>query len=188
MLGPMADHVEAALERWRTEMPHLDASSLAVVERIARLSTLLERQLEPVLAPHSLTAGELEVLAALRREGAPFRMTPTRLTATVLMTSGGMTKRLATLEGAGLVTRVPDPTDRRSRSVELTDAGRDLVERVLASRLRHEKRLLSGLRKRQRRDLAEALRDLCVALGDEPVPGARGKERQEDDGDLRQSI
>jgi DNA-binding MarR family transcriptional regulator len=173
----MSDHVEAALERWRTEAPQLDASPLAVVERIARLSTLLEGQLEPVLAPHSLTAGELDVLAALRREGVPFRMTPTRLTASVLMTSGGMTKRLAKLEAAGLVTRVPDPTDRRSRLVELTEAGRDLVEQVLASRLRHEKRLLSGLRKRQRRDLAEALRDLCVALGDEPAVDARRKER-----------
>jgi len=165
----MADHVETALERWRKESPELDASPLAVVERIARLSTLLERRLEEVLAPHSLTGGEFDVLAALRREGAPFRMTPTRLTATVLMTSGGMTKRLAALEAAGLVRRVHDPADRRSRAVELTEAGRDLVERVLASRLKHEKRLLAGLRKRQRRDLAEALRDLCVALGDEPV-------------------
>lgn len=166
------DHVDAALESWRQATPELDASPLAVMERISRLSALLERQLEPVLSPHSVSLGEFDVLAVLRREGPPFRLTPTRLTAALLVTSGGMTKRLAALERAGLVQRLVDPADRRSRAVELTDAGRELVDQVMASRLKHEKRLLAGLRKRQRRDLAATLRDLCLALGDDAPPGA----------------
>src|SRR5579872_3632578 len=106
------DHVDVALARWRKETPALDASPFAVSERISRLSTLLVRQLEPFLAPHDLSSGEFDVLAALRRQGAPYRMTPTRLTATLMVTSGGMTKRLSTLAHAGLVRRVTDPSDR----------------------------------------------------------------------------
>jgi DNA-binding MarR family transcriptional regulator len=143
------------------------------MERISRLSTLLERQLEPVLGPHSLSMGEFDVLAVLRQQGPPFRLTPTQLTVALMMTSGGMTKRLASLDRSALIRRVPDPIDRRSKIVELTDEGRQLVERVLALRLKHEKRLLAALRKKQRRDLATTLRDLCVALGDEPAQRTR---------------
>ncbi len=170
--------MDASLESWRKETPDLDASPLAVMERISRLSTLLERQLEPVLGPHSLSMGEFDVLAELRQQGPPFRLTPTQLTVALMMTSGGMTKRLASLERAELIHRVLDPIDRRSRMVELTDEGRQLVERVLALRLKHEKRLLAGLRKKQRRDLASTLRDLCVALGDEPAGGPGRAEKR----------
>ena len=176
-----ADHVDAALARWRRETPTLDASPFAVSERISRLSTLLERQLEPFLALHDLSAGEFDVLAALRRQGPPYRVTPTRLTATLMVTSGGMTKRLSMLEQAGLITRVPDPADRRYRVVELTEAGRQLVEGALAARLKHEKQLLGRLRKRQRRDLAEALHDLCIALGDDAGTEPRRKHRARED-------
>jgi DNA-binding MarR family transcriptional regulator len=164
------DHVDSVLEAWRQEAPGLDTSPIAVSERLRRLSTLLERQMEPVLTETALTAGEVDVLATLRRSGSPFRLTPTSLTTTLMLTSGGMTKRLSTLEHAGLIRRVSNPNDRRSRAVELTDEGRRLVERVLESRFKNEKRLLTTLRKRQRRDLATALRDLCVALGDERPP------------------
>jgi DNA-binding MarR family transcriptional regulator len=148
-----------------------------VSERIARLSLLLERRLEPFLAPYDLSAGEFDVLATLRQQGPPYRLTPTRLTAALMVTSGGMTKRLALLEQAGLITRVPDPADRRSRAVELTEEGRRLVEAVLAARLKHEKRLLGTLRKRQRRDLAEALHDLCIALGDDAATEPARRQR-----------
>ena len=126
-----------------------------------------------MLCPHSLSLGEFELLATLRRDGPPFRRTPTSLTADLMMTSGGMTKRLGALERGGLIRRVPDPADGRSKLVELTDEGRQVVEQVLAIRLKHEKRVLAALRKKQRRDLASALRDLCVALGDEPASQPR---------------
>jgi len=161
------DRVDSILEDWRREAPDLDAWPIAVSERISRLSTLLERQLEPVLARYDLSSGEFDVLATLRRSGAPFQLTPTILTTTLMVTSGGMTKRLSALERAELVRRVSNSEDRRSRAVELTDAGRELVERILESRLKNEKRMFGALRKRQRRDLAAALRDLCVALGDD---------------------
>jgi len=168
------DHVDAALAGWRREVPELDASSIAISERISRVSTLLERQLGPVLSRHAISAGELDVLAALRRCGTPYRLTPTALSAGLLVTSGGMTKRLTALEVAGLIRRVPDPSDRRSRAVELTARGRQLVESALEARLKTEKRILAGLRKRQRRDLAAVLRELCIELGDEPLsPKAR---------------
>jgi DNA-binding MarR family transcriptional regulator len=171
ILRPVSnDRVDLNLGDLSRAAPELDAWPIAVSEQVSRLSALLEQQLGPVLAKYDLSAGEIDVLAALRRSGSPFRLTPTHLTAALMVTSGGMTKRLSALERAGLIRRVPSSEDRRSSAVELMDAGRELIERILDSRLKSEKRMFAGLRKKQRRDLAITLRDLCAALGDDQLP------------------
>lgn len=160
------DYVDEALAGWHRELPELDPAPIAVSERIARLAVLLERELRATLSSHSLNTGELDVLAVLRRSGPPYRLTPTALKVMLLVSSGGMTKRLTALERAGLIRRNVNPVDRRSNAVELTEAGRELAGRVVESKFRAERRLLGGIRKRQRRELAAALRDLCISLGD----------------------
>jgi DNA-binding MarR family transcriptional regulator len=162
----MADHVDVILAQWQRELPELDATPMGVVGRISRLAQLLQDELEPVFAEYGLNGGEFDVLAALRRSGAPFRLSPTALGRSLLVTSGGMTKRLKSLEAAGFVSRTPHRVDRRSSLVQLTPKGRKLVETVVAAHVENEKRLLASLDVRGRAQLAELLRRLLVALGD----------------------
>src|SRR3954453_11263186 len=102
---------------------------MGVIGRISRLAQLLDAGIEPVFAEHGLNGGEFDVLAALRRSGPPFRLTPTRLSDALMVTSGGMTKRLTALEARGLVERAADRDDKRSKWVVLTREGRRLLAR-----------------------------------------------------------
>ncbi len=170
----MRDHVDVILEQWRRELPALDPAPMGVVGRISRLALLLQQQIEPVFAEHGLNGGEFDVLAALRRSGKPFRLTPSALAASLLVSSGGITKRLKSLEAAGLVRRSPSSADGRSSLVELTARGRKLVETVVAAHRANEERLIAALDARQRDQLAELLRLLLVAAGDGSLRSGRG--------------
>src|SRR5207302_6376874 len=144
------DHVQHVLEQWRREAPELDRSPFGVVGRISRLAQLLQAELEPVFAAYGVNGGEFDVLAALRRAGRPYRLTPTELSTALIVTSGGMTKRLNGLEGRRLIRREPDPHDGRSTAVRLTPAGKRLVEAILPEHTANEHRLLSELNTKAR--------------------------------------
>jgi DNA-binding MarR family transcriptional regulator len=165
------DHVGHVLAEWRRELPDLDRSAFAVVGRISRLAVLLLEALEPVFADHELTGGEFDVLAALRRAGSPYRLTPSELSRGLIITSGGLTRRLHALEARGLIRRMPDPEDRRSTPVALTPSGKLLVEDVLTQHVLNEDRLLAGLTEDERDRLAALLRTLACSLGD-AAPGS----------------
>jgi DNA-binding MarR family transcriptional regulator len=171
------DHVHHVLEQWRREAPELDRSPFAVIGRISRLAQLLEAELEPVYAAHGLNGGEFDVLAALRRAGPPYQLTPTELSRALIVTSGGMTKRLNALEARGLLHRRPDPNDGRSTVVSLTRAGKRLVEAILPEHVANEQRLLGELSGKERVELARLLEALAIALGDDADARARGAAR-----------
>jgi len=160
------DHIQEVVEQWAAETPALDRSAFAVIGRISRLARLLEPELDLVFAEYGLTGGEFDVLAALRRSGAPYRLTPTSLRKALLLSSGGMTKRLAGLENRGLVRREAETSDRRLRAVTLTPDGRRLVDAVLPEHIDNEERLLRDLNARERSDLARLLEKLAVTLQD----------------------
>ncbi len=168
------DHVRHVLEQWQREAPELDRSPMGVVGRISRLAQLLQAELEPIFAAHDVNGGEFDVLAALRRAGRPYRLTPTELSKALMVTSGGMTKRLAALDGRGLIRRERDPNDGRSTTVSLTGDGKRLVETILPEHVANEERLLSELSTKQRADLAGLLETLAVSLGDEADARTRG--------------
>jgi len=161
------DHVQHVLEQWRREAPELDRSPFGVVGRISRLAQLLQVELEPIFAAWGLNGGEFDVLAALRRAGQPYRLTPTELSTALILTSGGTTKRLNALEGRGLIRREPDPSDGRSTAVSLTREGKRLVEAILPEHVANEQRLLSELSTKNRAELAGLLETLAISLGDE---------------------
>jgi DNA-binding MarR family transcriptional regulator len=158
------DDVDEILEQWARERPDLDASPIGVIGRISRLARELEVRLEPVYREQGLEPGWYDVLATLRRSGAPFRLRPTEFSSALMLTSSGTTKRLDHLERAGLITREPDPEDRRGVLIALTDAGRDLIDRASDAHLANEHRLLEALPADDRRRLADLLRRLQVGL------------------------
>jgi DNA-binding MarR family transcriptional regulator len=158
------DTVDAMLDQWRRERPDLDVSPTGVFGRISRIAALVEQSMDGVFAPHGLTGADFVVLAALRRSGKPYRLTPTALSRSTMVSSGGTTKRLDRLEARGLVRRVPDPDDRRGTLVTLTDAGLKTIDAVESENVQNEKRLLAPLTRSQRSELTRLLRELLLAL------------------------
>jgi DNA-binding MarR family transcriptional regulator len=160
----MQDGVDLILEQWRTERPDLDPSPIGVIGRISRLARELERRLEIVYREHGLEPGWHDVLATLRRSGPPYRLRPSEFSGALMLTSSGTTKRLDRLEQAGLITRAPDPDDRRGTQIELTPAGRRLIDAVTAAHLDNERDLLGSLTEAEQRKLADLLRKLQLGL------------------------
>jgi DNA-binding MarR family transcriptional regulator len=157
------DEIDRIVDQWNAQRPDLDLSPTHVLQRITRISLLQEFSFAKTFARHRLTWGEYLVLAALRRAGPPYRMSPTALYNSIILSSGGMTKRLDGLERAGLVERRPDPEDRRGRLVALSAKGRALVDRAVVEHLDNEQRLLGALSAVERRTLANLLRKLLVS-------------------------
>jgi DNA-binding MarR family transcriptional regulator len=158
------DHVDKILEQWARERPDLDASPIGLIGRLHRLGDVLNLELRKVFAEAGLGDGDFDVLVTLRRNGAPYELTPGELGESTMVTSSAVTKRIDRLERAGLVSRTVSPDDARSRRIRLTDAGFDLVERLMAEHVANEQRLVSGLSPRDRSALAAILRRWGQAL------------------------
>jgi DNA-binding MarR family transcriptional regulator len=159
------DHVETILAEWRRERPDLDASPMAVIGRVSRLSRHLETRLERNYRRFGLQGGRFDLLATLRRSGPPYALTPTQLQHRMMLTSGATTHRIDLLEREGMVERRPDPEDRRGVQVRLTTTGMSRLEAALASHLELERDLLKGLNQEERSRLAELLGILAEANG-----------------------
>src|SRR5918999_2286109 len=130
MNGSEQDHVARVIAMWERERPDLDFSPVAVVSRIGRAAHYLDDGIELVLATHGLSRASWDVLAALRRVGEPYRLSPTELYRSLMRTSGTITHRLHRLESEGLVRRSGDPRDGRAALVELTPAGERPLRRI----------------------------------------------------------
>lgn len=164
------DHVEHLLEQWRRERPDIDASPMGIVARISRLARILDRQVEDGYADYGLNTAQFGVLAALRRAGAPYCLTPTSLYNSLLVSSGAMTNRLERLTASGYVRRIPDPSDGRSILVALTPKGKRLIDRVVAKHYDLERELLASLSVDDQKRLASILRKLLIDFEDHPPP------------------
>jgi DNA-binding MarR family transcriptional regulator len=163
------DEVDRIVTAWRRERPDLDVSPLQVLSRVTRLARHLDRHRSAAFSAHGLEPWEFDVLAALRRAGAPYELSPGQLTTEALVTSGTMTNRIDRLEGRDLVRRRPDPADGRGVIVRLTDEGRVLVDTALEDLLERERGLLAQLDEDSIAALAAALRRLVVPFDGPPT-------------------
>ena len=161
MTGPR-DEVDALLDAWRRERPDLDVAPMEVLSRISRLAHHLDRRRAAAFSAHGLESWEFDVLAALRRSGKPYQLTPGQLLRETLVTSGTMTNRVDRLAARGLVHRNDHPGDRRGVLVQLTDQGRETVDAALADLLNAERAMLVGLSDTDRSHLVGVLRQLLA--------------------------
>jgi DNA-binding MarR family transcriptional regulator len=157
------DHSDEVVAQWRAQRPDLDPSPMATFTRLRRVAWAADAKLMEVFSVHGLEAGWFDVLATLRRAGAPHRLSAGALARGLVMSTGGMTKRLDKLEAAGLVARSPDPDDRRGVLVSLTDEGLRVVDRAVEDHLANEARLLSSLSAREVKALNATLTKLLDA-------------------------
>jgi DNA-binding MarR family transcriptional regulator len=156
------DEVDRLVAAWARERPDLDVGPLEVLSRVTRLARHLDRARSTAFAAHDLDGWEFDVLAALRRAGRPYLLSPGALVTQTMVTSGTMTNRIDRLEARGLVTREPDLTDRRGVRVRLTPRGKDRVDAALADLLEREQELLATLSGRQQEQLSTLLRNLVA--------------------------
>lgn len=142
---------------WRRERPDVDASSIGIITPLWRLAALTLENRAAVLAVHGLDQSHLDVLATLRRAGAPYRRSAGELSRLCRVTPGATTQRVAALEKLGLVERVREEPDRRTVHVQLTPKGRETVDDVIADVMAGDERVLSGLAAGQRAQLESLL-------------------------------
>jgi DNA-binding MarR family transcriptional regulator len=128
-----------------------------VLEGTSRLGATLAGELDQAVG---LSATWAEVLFRLRRTPEHYLPT-TQLAHAVSFSSGGFTKLLDHLVGAGLVERVPCPTDRRVIYAALTPLGQaraDAALKVHAESLRRH--VLGTLGPDRLGELAQTMRRL----------------------------
>jgi DNA-binding MarR family transcriptional regulator len=168
-VSDVEDSVDQILEQWARERPDLDCSPMGVIGRITQLQREVYLAQRATFARHGLDAPSFDVLAALRRAGEPYQLTPTALMRSALVTSGAITQRLDRLEEKGLITRERSEVDGRAVVVTLSAAGRAALDAALPDHLESERALLEGLPSQDQELLAGLLRRLLVALGRVPT-------------------
>jgi DNA-binding MarR family transcriptional regulator len=160
------DRIDSLVAQWKRERPDLDPDAMAVVGRLLAVAALAGRRLDAFAAEHGFDRGQGDVLFALRRAGAPYRLSPSELAGALLVTSGTMTNRLDRLEQRGLIERLANPNDRRGLDVQLTPEGKRLVDDLVGRHVENEEQMLAPLSARERDQLVRITRKLLAHLGD----------------------
>jgi DNA-binding MarR family transcriptional regulator len=159
---PVRDEVDGLVKAWRRERPGLDTTPMEVLSRISRLAQYLDRERASAFGAHNLESWEFDVLAALRRSGPPYQLSPGQLIRETLVTSGTMTNRVDRLEAHGWVVREDHPEDRRGVLVRLTASGVGVVDSALTDLLAAERAILGPLGQADQDHLIRALRTLLA--------------------------
>lgn len=159
-----ADHVDRAMAQWARELPDIEIKGANVLNRARRVVLESRRDIEANFRAHGLDAGEFDVLATLRRAGAPYALRPTELYKSLMISSGGLTARLDKLTEAGLIRRYPSPEDARSLMVELTPAGKKKIEAAFRADMEIENKMVQSLSDSERAELVRLLRKLTATV------------------------
>lgn len=136
----VVEQVTLALER---EGPEFDPLLLTLTLSFLRAASAFERAHLRELAPHGLTTGQFNVLTVLDRAGGPLTMG--EVGQAVSVRPANLTGLIDSLVKKGFVQREPNPVDRRSSNVTLTDAGRQFLGPFLVEHWRYLQRLFGGL-------------------------------------------
>lgn len=159
-----SDGVDAIREQWRRERPDLDTGPMATIGRLGRCSQELHRYLNEVFTRFGLTSWEFDVLATLRRSGSPYRLAPTEIFSSLMLSSGTMTRQLHILAERGFISRSPNPKDARSMLVQLTPQGLALIDEAVTAHVANMARLFSRLEAKDIAALDRSLRELLATL------------------------
>lgn len=161
------DSIDRFLAVVLPRFPTLDPTAEAAVDRMTRIVKHLDKLSGRISARFGINVGEFKVLLKLDRHGA---MTAGELADVLSLSSGATTNRLDGLEEAGYLTRTRDPEDRRSVLVDVTPAGRDLLDKVVDAQGGEERDLLAVLSVEDRDRLNDLLRSIVRSIDGEGTP------------------
>ncbi|TKE99401.1 MarR family transcriptional regulator [Vibrio kanaloae] len=152
------DAIDRVVEQWAKEKPELETEPMAMMGRIMRIAKYMETQVAEIHKKYDMKLGEFDVLATLRRSGKPYRLTPSELIGSMMLTSGAMTNRLDKLEAKGLISREHSKEDRRSVSVQLTKDGLILIDQMMTEHVEMQKKLVKSLSASQKKNTNQILK------------------------------
>ena len=160
------DAMDVIVDEVREWLPEVEVTGLSVTGRILRLARDLESLREETLRPFELTVGDYDMLATLRRRAAEGSMKIRDLQRSSMLSSGGTTKRLDRLEGAGLIERHPDPDDRRGTLITLSSRGLELISEAVPAVIGREPALVREAigSNRRRETVEDGLRQMLLAV------------------------
>ena len=156
------DRVDKIIKQWHRERPELDVEPMEIIGRIKQSSQYLSREMDKTFSRHGLNGASFDVLATIRRSGAPYSLSPSDLMASTMVTSGTMTNRIDQLVKAGLVERTPNPQDSRGFIISLTNEGYVLIDRVLNDHVKTQAQLTAALTKEDKKSLNSILRKFLI--------------------------
>jgi DNA-binding MarR family transcriptional regulator len=144
------------------EFPELDPSATEAFLHLLRSGDEAFRIVESHLADHHTSQGRFSVLMSLwsaGRQGASGgpTLSPAELAERTGVTRATITGLVDTLERDGLVTRTPDPDDRRMMSIRLTTSGETLLAEILPSHFQRMAWLMKPLGESERRTMVRLL-------------------------------
>ncbi|MDL5029295.1 MarR family winged helix-turn-helix transcriptional regulator [Vibrio sp. BS-M-Sm-2] len=152
------DAIDRVVEQWAKEKPELETEPMAMMGRIMRIAKYMETQVAELHKKYDMKLGEFDVLATLRRSGKPYRLTPSELIGSMMLTSGAMTNRLDKLEAKGLISREHSKEDRRSVSVQLTKDGLILIDQMMTEHVEMQKKLVKSMSASQKKNTNQLLK------------------------------
>ncbi|OMO29004.1 MarR family winged helix-turn-helix transcriptional regulator [Vibrio lentus] len=152
------DAIDRVVEQWAKEKPELETEPMAMMGRIMRIAKYMETQVAELHKKYDMKLGEFDVLATLRRSGKPYRLTPSELIGSMMLTSGAMTNRLDKLEAKRLISREHSKEDRRSVSVQLTKDGLILIDQMMTEHVEMQKKLVKSLSASQKKNTNQLLK------------------------------
>ncbi|MET3613220.1 DNA-binding MarR family transcriptional regulator [Rhizobium aquaticum] len=158
------DDIDRIVAQWNRERPDLDVAPMALIGRLGRLREKIVREQEKVFGRFGLNSAGFDVLATLRRHGAPYALSPGALMDSMMITSGTVTNRIDQLEKAGLVSREPNPEDRRSMIVALTPEGLRLIDEAVTAHVENQHRIVGPLSSDERMALNALLSSFLGGL------------------------
>jgi DNA-binding MarR family transcriptional regulator len=162
------DALDEVVDDTRRLLPDVEPVGLPITGRVMRLARVMEARREALFAEHSLSVADFDVLATLLRRGGDDAINVRHLQRSMMLSSGGTTKRLDRLEQANLLRRTSDPDDRRGVLISLTDDGRATARAALRALTIAEGELVAEAldSSRQRTAVIDGLRKLLLLVDD----------------------
>lgn len=158
------DHIDHIVDQWSKEMPELQVWPTGLAGRFVKIGALIRKTTDELLAPLELTWETFEVIAALRRIGAPYCLNASALQGMVLVTSGAITNRIDRAEAAGLIARSRNDKDRRAVLVTLTPKGVQVAEVAMERYYAHYVSFFGDMSSATRTQLTNSLRSVLQKL------------------------
>lgn len=152
----VVEYLDLIKENWHEAWQKTEPEVVQFLKIGEQLQSSIQKEVEK----NNILEGDFKVLFRLRACGIDNPQSPTSLYTNIGITSGGLTKILHRLKLAGHIIRVPNPDDRRSTLVQLSQKGMELTEEVFDGVVKRDTKYLSILSDEER----ETIKTICDKL------------------------